>query len=113
MRAVIIRERRSGDRRKIVRGPVGGNHRLKRAKAYQLYECWLAGMTVRKAAQFALVAKNTAMTYFSDFNWVLGHRQCLCGKRVGHRGWCRKLYLESTKRQATVRQLHVGDRFKL
>lgn len=87
---------------KRVRRPVGGNNRLRGAKVFLLYECWLAGMSTRKAADFVRVSKVTAMRYFADFNKVLGKRVCLCGELAGHRGWCRKRYLESPGRRAFI-----------
>ena len=71
---------------------------LPSAKQQHLRELFLQpGMTIRRAASIAQVAKRTAATYRDRLGLL---PNCICGQVAGHRGWCAFRFSRSTKRQA-------------
>jgi hypothetical protein len=75
-----------------------GNY-LKPNVADKLRGAFQSGMSLRKAAAFAGVAKATAARYRGPL------AQCKCGELQSHRGWCWWRYAASPARQAFMRRL--------
>jgi hypothetical protein len=69
----------------------------------------IKGCSIRQIAKGAGIGKQTAMRIQQAYRRAFAKeglpvKTCGCGQKQGHRGWCRYLYIRSTKRQAFMQR---------